>query len=416
MHNGVGKMPTISLRTIIWSLLLVFIILSSMAQAQDNGRPPAVYYSDWSQDGSTIAVATNTNTGVNELTIYNADLSVRSVWQRTNSGSMRIFAGLSPNGDRILTEGEVWDTSTFEPTLIASDYYLGDWSADGALILAVPKSELGFVTLSSTTGQVIQSYSEGIYNMNGPVWSPNNRFFVNSDPSGMIYVIDSQTGAVIAQEQRTNRVGGFAWHPDSQRFVFAETLGEYPNFISTIYTFDISTQQLVTLMTINSYVLRMRLSPDGNQLAIEDSGDFHIVDLASLEISTYSLLALVNNINYSPSGGQLMLGFNLFVSGNVADAPLSDNVYVSQSLLGGSAQIIVPDTSPARFNQIATFCNVPNSLTNFDTSIQAESAIETQAQTLLTQLDTLPDNTIPASCEADLRAIAQAIVTEQNSP
>jgi hypothetical protein len=120
-------------------------------------------------------------------------------------------------------------------------------------------------------------------------------------------------------------------------------------------------------------------------------------------------------MNYSPSGGQ-MLSFRLPVSGDIVNAPLNDNVYVSQSLLGGSAQIIVPDTSPARFNQIATFCNVPNSLTNFDTSIQAESAIETQAQTLLTQLDALPDNTIPASCEADLRAIVQAIVSEQSSP
>jgi hypothetical protein len=411
MNNGVGKMPTVSLRTIIL-LLIVLIVLTGAPHAQDNERR-TFYYSDWSADGSTIAVATISNMGLNELTMYDADLSVRSRWQQSGQDSRRGFFGLSPNGDRILTEGEVWDTRTFQPTLITPDYYFGDWSADGTLILAIPKSELGFVTLSSATGEIVQSYLEGIYNIGGPIWSPDNRFFVNSDPSDMIYVIDSQTGDIVAQQQRTVPLSGFTWYPDSQRFVFAEKSGEYPNFISTINAFDINTKQVITLMTINSYVLRMRLSPDGNQLAIKASGDFHIVDLASLEISTYSLLAL--NINYSPSGGQ-MLSFRLPVSGDIVNAPLNDNVYVSQSLLGGSAQIIVPDTSPARFNQIATFCNVPNSLTNFDTSIQAESAIETQAQTLLTQLDALPDNTIPASCEADLRAIAQAIVSEQNSP
>jgi hypothetical protein len=167
MHNGVGKMPTISLRTIIL-LLIVLIVLTGAPHAQDNERR-TFYYSDWSADGSTIAVAT-ISMSFNELTIYNADLSVRSRWQQSGQDSRRRFFGLSPNGDRILTEGEVWDTRTFQPTLITPDYYFGDWSADGTLILATPKkSELGFVTLSSATGEIVQSYLEGIYNIGGPI-------------------------------------------------------------------------------------------------------------------------------------------------------------------------------------------------------------------------------------------------------
>jgi GTP-sensing pleiotropic transcriptional regulator CodY len=48
--------------------------------------------------------------------------------------------------------------------------------------------------------------------------------------------------------------------------------------------------------------------------------------------------------------------------------------------------------------------------------LQVETAIASEAQALETQLDALTEGTIPASCEADLRAITQVIVSEQNSP
>jgi Tol biopolymer transport system component len=172
------------------------LTVSDVVNVQGNDSSPAVYYSDWSKDGSTIAIATIDSESNNTLTIYNADFSIRSIWQQTVQDVRRSFYSLSPNGDRILTDYEVWDTTSFQTTILTPDYYLTDWSADGSMILAIPKNEVGFVTLSSTTGDVIQVYSEGIFNMNLE-WSPDNRFFVKSDNNRIIYLIDSLTGAVI---------------------------------------------------------------------------------------------------------------------------------------------------------------------------------------------------------------------------
>jgi len=91
----------------------------------------------------------------------------------------------------------------------------------------------------------------------------------------------------------------------------------------------------------------------------------------------------------------------------------NDNVQLSaeqrQTELNGMIEILVPIATAERFAEIAASCGAPVVLTQIDTGLQAEAAIVAQAQTLEVQLDTLPDNAIPVGCEADLRAIAEAI-------
>jgi WD40 repeat protein len=106
-----------------------------------------------------------------------------------------------------------------------------------------------------------------------------------------------------------------------------------------------------------------------------------------------------NSLTISPFGAQI------FIGGFASES----NVSQIQS------QLIVPIATLDRFAEIATSCGAPTSLTAMNTSLQSETAIASEAQQLESHLDTLPEGTIPASCEADLRAITQAIVSEQNS-
>ena len=68
-------------------------------------------------------------------------------------------------------------------------------------------------------------------------------------------------------------------------------------------------------------------------------------------------------------------------------------------------KIVVPIATVERFAEIAASCNAPANLV--DSTLQTDTA-----QTLLTQLDALPEGAIPVGCEADLRAIAEAIVAK----
>jgi hypothetical protein len=162
-------------------------------------------------------------------------------------------------------------------------------------------------------------------------------------------------------------------------------------------------------MNVNDNVLQMVLSPDSNQLSFWGSSSFHIINLESLETLIYLNLAL--NRNYSHSGGQIMLSENLYITGTRVDIS-TDDTYVTQSLVDGGVQIILPDTSIERFIQIATFCNAPASLTEIDTTMN----VDVLSQMLLDELNMLPENTLSSSCMTDLRLMAVALTHQQEIP
>ncbi len=391
-------MGTISLRTRLLSTLFVLIALAIGTVKGQSEQIPSVYYSNWSRDGSTLAIATHT-----ELTIYNADFSVRSTWQRTNHDQLRSFYGLSPDGDRIVTTGEVWNTYTFQPLFVTSDYYLGAWSNDGGSILAVPLSELGFMTLSIDTGEVIQSYIVETYSMNGPLWSPDNQYFVGSDNYQNIYLVDGDTSQQIFQVPRTKAPFAFAWHPDSNMFVFVERTGEVPDLSSTVFTFDIQTHQVAEMITLDGYVTRIRWNPTGNQLAVDTTNSLYIVNTVDLNYQIHSLPIFTNDIMYSPWGGQILLSYNtqrnrIAINTNMLN---DHDFYISHSLMDGAVQIVVPDPSLDRLNAIAQACDA--------VALTTQPITDTTLPAFIAQIESLPADAIPPACRADLLAVAHAL-------
>lgn len=76
-----------------------------------------------------------------------------------------------------------------------------------------------------------------------------------------------------------------------------------------------------------------------------------------------------------------------------------------QTLANGAVQIVVPVPSPERLQAIADACNAPAAVEqSLTASLQAD-----QLSTFITQVEALPENTIPPACADDLIAVAEAL-------
>jgi Tol biopolymer transport system component len=388
-------------------LVIIFMMMTTgYTSSQEVNSTSSVYFSDWSADGSTIAVATEAG-----LTIYNADFTIRSVWENRNPNRRQHFADLSPYGDQIIVGQQIWDTVTFQITLETPDYYLSAWSVDGAYLLAIPLTELGIVKISSTTGKILQSYLPTTYSINGPVWSPDNRYFIGSDNNRAIYVVDSNTGNPIRQLNYRNRIRGLAWHPDSNLFVFAEVVGEDPNNVSSLHIVNVISGELRELTTINGSVTQMLWSPDGNQLLVHVYDMIYVVDIMQMTTIDYRFPRFPVYIDYSPAGGQILLSFltqSRYSQDNQVEH-VDGAMHSNQSLFSGDLQMLVPLATLERFSEIAMACGAPISLSGIENPTTTQSDVIAQALSLESQVEALPDTAIPPGCRADLLAVAAAL-------
>jgi WD40 repeat protein len=197
-----------------------------------------------------------------------------------------------------------------------------------------------------------------------------------------------------------------SWNPTGD-LLAAITRTTYANSESQLYIVDVGTLSSRSgIFDLNSSsVTFTEWSPDGNVLAID-----HVNGMVNLfDTLDWNLIA---TISLSRASGRNLIAWSAFGARLfVGDANLSADADISKNNL-----MLIPITTLDRFADIARACGAPTSLTQIDTSLQSETAIATESQALEAQLDALPEGTIPAGCEADLRAITQAIVSEQNSP
>lgn len=148
--------------------------------------------------------------------------------RRIGTGAPFYFSW-SPDGTRMLWQRDnerldIFDTTTnnvIETLNVMSGAFRAPaWSPiDDRLLVATMNND------RETTDLVIVTSAEPrvlVNNLSGPVsfvWSPNGDYVAYTDQQGPLWVVDSSTGALVAQSA-VSGVGAFFWSPDSQQVAY----------------------------------------------------------------------------------------------------------------------------------------------------------------------------------------------------
>jgi WD40 repeat protein len=400
--------------TVLLSILLL-CVMTGDATAQTD--PNAVYRTDMSADGSRFVTSS-----IAGLTLYDAEfnqINFRAYASETDY--LYIQPYFSPDGTRILVRTEIWDSTTLETvtTLPLDKVIEPQWSADSQMILSWPRTTQ---IHSAQDGRLIREFQ---YEQR---WSATNAYFTRV-VGEQIIITDAETGAEVGVYTFAGQNLGWAiWNADDTRFAMSAYAIVEPGtprslptsstqaLLFSLFVVEMSSGHITQLEDISSgafFVWRA----DGQYLAsyTNDSRLYVWDTISGAVVESYALPAekFTTMLKYSPTGGRLVAGLvDRSVPPNLTDTTLRPTSTFSQTQLGGAFQIFAPAASPERFAEIATACDAPAALTRAANSLQTD---DTQAQTLLTQLDALPADTLSPSCAADLRLMAEAIASEQGT-
>ena len=316
------------------------------------------------------------------------------------------------------------DTQTLE-VLITIDVpgTLGGWNKDGSQVYTLSANSTAIAIFDTSTGKLAQTVFDGDAILRGIEWSPDNTKFATSFNLKDLSLIEVDTGSVTSYNQNGS-LGPIAWSPDSTKIASAVmlevkkgTLGSIESasgaVIFELYVWDVSTGQIMSYITpLSEYPQILRWSPNGVEVAGgAANGGIYIWDTLKNELVDYFLSnGSILSMDYSPFGSRLAIGSNSYQLQYISPDRRVEpkNLPYVQSVPNIGLEVFVPIATVERFAEIAASCNAPASLTQVDSALQTDAA-----QTLLTQLDAVPEGAIPVGCEADLRAIAEAIQQSQ---
>lgn len=406
-------------------LLTVFIQIQPRVKAQSPEQLDSIYWFDWGQNGSRIAVASASG-----VTIYDSAFNPLAFRQQPDPNEALILTSISPDVTRLATKNEIWDINTLEVLLrLDAAYPLGNWSRDGKLISAVGSDLQSILVYDAHTGNLAKTIStQGINLTFNPVWSPDNTRFAATDKAQTLIIIDSVMGEIVARYPHKDLLGPISWSPDGTQLAyggFAEvepgTLGSQPSSGSvtgavrnSVYIANAANGQILQTFTdLPRQIAQLLWSPDGNQLfAITGLGHGYIWDVKSGQlIDSYKTPNyLLVGVDYSPFGGQIMMGFNLGrpIASTQPDSFAAQSTF-THSFLDGAIQMIVPAPSTERLQAIMNEC-----ATNQTAVSQVNGFIAAQEFHNFTQaISRLPASDIPPGCAADLIAVAEALQAGQ---
>lgn len=181
------------------------------------------------------------------------------------------------------------------PPAKASQRFMGsnnypDWSPDGKYLAFVSirlpgPDRIGsrvLCILSLETGKQ-RELSLQLKSFGRPRWSPDGRSILFSgtdikDRPGL-YTVNPQTGktTLLWQREPETRIFGIEWAPDGKEIFFAHI--DWPKKISHILRYDLATRQQKEIYRQNvpTIIRIFALSPDGKQLAFEESNCLRVI-------------------------------------------------------------------------------------------------------------------------------------------
>jgi WD40 repeat protein len=417
-------------------LLYFYGILCILFISQITFAQTATFYQyGWSQDGSRLIVLARNDTTM-IATVYDDQ------WQPLASRQIPCCStSLSPDGKSLLVGGapaEILDTDTLQ-TIRELPLPVGAfWSRDGSEFVTINYGPPGEMRIySAADGRLLREFitpnsAIASWAHAGLVGSSNGAYFAAGSYNQLV-LLDSITGQQVGDNyQFDGNIISYSWSPDSTRiaisllaYVPEGTVGSFPapGFpgqyqLNSIVLLELDTGTITTLRSGFQYpVYLLMWSPDDRYIVTNLDGNVYTMDSANGNlIESLNVTPNFSIIGWSPDGARLLTG--LYNS-----APYEPTIYITpespaalrttfvQNQLDGQIQIFTPAATPERFAEIAASCDAPATLTRAANSVQTE---DTQARTLLTQLDALPADTLSPSCAADLRLMAEALASEQD--
>jgi WD40 repeat protein len=382
--------------------------------------PEVVQDVEWSPTGSGLFLTGRGRMGVWGLWLFDTNLQFQHFFQFENA----ISADWSPNGTRLSMGRNIVDAQTLEllVTLDASSG-IGGWSPDSSQVLAWAENNV-LALFDATTGELVRTLPVGDTMPDAVSWSPDGQLFAILLPTGETQIISAEDGRYISSMPMEYPLG-LRWSPDSTKLAagfLEEVAPDTPNLVpgalspllASLRVWDVKTGTLYyEYAGLPRAPQVLRWGKHGNELVITaPHGILFLWHLDENLLETRSVYGGIGPVTYSPDGGRLIIGASTFQRDLITEQPEYRTFTWSQPIIPTVLEVIVPVATLDRFTEIAAACGAPAALTALDTSLQAEAAIASEAVRLEAQLDTLPEGAIPAGCEADLRAIAQAMQTD----
>ncbi|HEX2906173.1 MAG TPA: WD40 repeat domain-containing protein [Phototrophicaceae bacterium] len=409
-------------RCFLFPIALILLLAHSPAHtwAQSPAPIDAVYWFDWSDDGSKIGLAGD------GISVYDANFRLLAFRPQPDPTGSRSIASFSPDGTKLATLNEIWDANTLETLVeLPPDVILGQWNSDGSQIATIAQNLREIVIYSATTGDLLKTITlDGSQIIESPpMWSHDSTRIALIDRKYITVLIDAIQGQVIARYPQSDQsLGSVIWSPDDTQLAFTGfsvvalgTYGSKPQSSSTdalrdsIYVMDAANGQIVhTITDLPGNVNQLKWSPDSAQLLAKiQYGLVYVWDIQTEQlIDSYKSSGFMVGIEYSPDGGQIMWGIHPYR--DFSHVGLDDIVPQStytQSLFNGVIKLAVPAPSAARIQNILNRC-----VTNAETLNNLNRLLATaQYVDFIAAINTLPADQIPPACAADVIAIAEVL-------
>lgn len=415
-------------QTCRWLLILLLSMIGMSgfpARAEEN---QLIFLIDWSPDGNRVALSSYDGIGVYDSNFQPIGFFPNALDRRYSPDYVAYGAFWSPDGTRLTAGSMILDGKTLRPVVKTKAYFsLSQWSPDGKYVSTLAIDYRSIESYDAQTGNLDRNISFDEAQLIGlPILSPDgSRYVLNMlDTIG----IADETGQYLALYKYPYRINALRLSPDGRRIAYQSTETvpiSTPGSISQpgdtewgllVHAFIIEITTGKTLMQsepLNSFLYGFQWSPDGTQIAGKlgngtmvtwDTGTGKIID-------TYTLPAgqVIDTWAYSSFGGRLTLS----VSHNeyagtpldMSSMPMSN---FNQTFLDGKIQVIVPAPSLERLKFVTQACKLQSNI----------------QETLLSQIDTddlnifkthvsaLTNTDMPAGCQADLLAVADAFMAK----
>jgi len=353
----------------------------------------------WNSDGMRLAVGyvlgqvevVNLQTGDTVFTNSSMRIVSSLEWNPVNSDYLAI------GGDTENLHGAVIIIDTFSGQVIhtldggESSGSLA-WKVDGSAIAATsntvgaPATSRNEIRVWDTaTGELVTHSMYSVGPITSIAWSPDGRRIAGATTDSVIFIWDVVSGEIIHElNGHSDVVLSVAWSPDGARLASTGSILD-----NTLRIWDAATGD--NTATLPSRFGVVKWSPDSSQLVVGESLSLRVLDASSgQEVLNVSTNELIRAIAYSPYGGRLAF------SGIISGRDFQQNAI---NLLNSAIQIVVPDPSLERLQSIADLCDAPLTI-----PMQADQLSE-----FITQIESLPIDSIPPACAADLIAVAEAI-------
>jgi Tol biopolymer transport system component len=409
------------------ALAIIILTTSYSDVLAQRSQPVASSRVTWSADGTRLSVRNDDG-----LRILDENFEVIQFKSNAEAG-MRLSGTLSPDGQKINVGHEVWDANTLEVLWTWDGIWgLGRWNSDGSQISTLSDDNKSILILDGNSGQVLKMVSNGGYQIEFALWSPDDTKFVFYIAS-VILVFDIASDNVSRYDQ-PGYVNYLIWSPDSTRLAYTTSIEVEPGtpgsiqslrpdvaYLNSVNLIDVNTGELIQSIdspNTSGMAATLAWSPDGALLVgvdIDLNRSVYVWDANTGEmVDSFVTDEPVNQVSFSPYNGRMLLATGAFRQrfDNNQPQPITAQSEVSQEYLNGTLQVAVPVPSLEKLQAISEQCIAnPGAEAALAPQIAADQldAFTAQVEALSAQADPA----IPPGCAADLIAVAEALQSEQ---